>query len=114
MGKEVLTKISKTAVITLFLTLRDAFISVIKEKDEEIRRLTEKVKNLEKKQDTKKQKEVNKTSNQPSSKKPEWDKDGNPKKKPKKNRKKGKKRKGPFWRGHRIKYNGINSIFVGG
>lgn len=97
MGKEVLTKISKTAVITLFLTLRDAFISVIKEKDEEIRRLTEKVKNLEKKQDTKKQKEVNKTSNQPSSKKPEWDKDGNPKKKPKKigkKGKKGKKRKG--------------------
>lgn len=90
MGKEVLTKISKTAVIKLFLTLRDAFISVIKEKDEEIRRLTEKVKNLEEKRDSKKQKEVNKTSNQPSSKKPEWDKDGNPKKKPKKNRKKRK------------------------
>jgi transposase len=92
LGKKALKQLTKTDVITLFLTLRDVLLSDIKAKEEEIKRLTEKVKNLEKTIETTKQKEVNKTSNQPSSKKPEWDKDGNPKKTPKNKRKSGKKR----------------------
>jgi len=88
LNMKALKKLTKIGIIELFLKLQKAFLL----KEKEIKKLIEKVEYLEQQIDKKKQKEVNKTSNQPSSKKPEWEKDGTPKNKTKKKRK--KKRKG--------------------
>ncbi len=64
-------------------------------KDQEIQELKEELNHLKKDVESKGIQEVNKLANEPSSKKPEWDKDGNPKKKGKKQKKKnGGSRKG--------------------
>ena len=57
-------------------------------KDREIQELKEELNQLKKDVESKGIQEVNKLANEPSSKKPEWDKDGNPKKKGKKQKKK--------------------------
>ena len=57
-------------------------------KDQEIQELKEELNQMKKDVESKGIQEVNKLANEPSSKKPEWDKDGNPKKKGKKQKKK--------------------------
>lgn len=96
LSRQALEKITKRGIIAYFLKLRNAYVSEIGKKDEEIKRLSQKVKELQETIDKGKQKGINRTSNQPSSKKPEWDKDGNVKKKTdrEKGQKKRKKRKG--------------------
>jgi hypothetical protein len=65
----------------------------IDEKEKRINELTEQLARLNQERNEQKHKEINRHVNEPSSKKPEWDKDGNPKPKTKK-KKKRKKRPG--------------------
>ncbi len=70
----------------------------LEEKDQQIAELKEQLIQLQNKIDKAKDeqtiKDINKTANEPSSKKPEWDKDGNPKPKKRcKKKKKGKRKK---------------------
>ncbi len=70
----------------------------LEEKDKQIAELKEQLiqlqNKIEKEKDEQTIKDINKTANEPSSKKPEWDKDGNPKpKKRRKKKKKGKRKK---------------------
>ena len=93
--KNVMEKISKAKIIIIFFQLRKALLLEIEEKTQEIESLSKQVEKLKQEKDEKKQKDINKEANQPSSKKPEWDKDGNLKKKKKDRKtKKRKKRKG--------------------
>ena len=67
----------------------------ISKKEQEIQKLKEELKRNKKESELQRIKDVNVNANQPSSKKPEWDKDGNPKpKRPKKKTKNGGLRKG--------------------
>ena len=59
----------------------------LQDKDRQIIELTEQLARLNQQQDEQKQQAINKMVNQPTSKKPEWDKDGNPKQGPTKKRK---------------------------
>lgn len=99
LSKKALERISKVEIILIFLKLRKVFRLEIEKKTNEIEILSKELEKLKQERDKKKQKEINKESNQPSSKKPEWDKDGNLKKKKKDDQKKSrnkrsKKRKG--------------------
>lgn len=91
-----LEKLPKAKLIALILEQREEMRIRLEEKDEQIAELSEQLAKLQGEIDTEKAgqkiKDINKHVNQPTSKKPEWDKDGNPKKKKKK--KKRKKRPG--------------------
>lgn len=86
-----LEALSKHELIQIILDERARFDIEIEEKEKRIIELTEQVASLNQERDEQKHKEINRHVNEPSSKKPEWDKDGNPK--PKANKKKKKKRK---------------------
>ena len=78
-----LKKLSKAKLIELLTEKQQA----LQDKDQQIIELTEQLAKLNQQQDEQKQQAINKTVNQPTSKKPEWDKDGNPKRGPTKKRK---------------------------
>jgi len=91
LGREKLKTLSKAELIKIILDQkeiiidqREMFCARIDEKDKKINELTEKLASLNKERDEQKKKEINRQVNEPSSKKPEWDKDGNPKSKEKK------------------------------
>lgn len=85
-----LKKLSKAELIQRLLEKEQA----LHEKEKRIIELTEQLARLNQQQDQQKHKAINQTVNEPSSKKPEWDKDGNLQSvKPK--RRKGKRRKRP-------------------
>ncbi len=93
-----LNKLSKQKLIELLYEQWDAeeiTRTKLEEKDKQIAELKEQLIQLQNKSDKEKDeqtiKDINKSTNEPSSKKPEWDKDGNPK--PKKGCKKKKKSK---------------------
>lgn len=88
-----LQALSKAELIQMILDQRELFTIQIDEKDKRINELAEQLASLNQERDEQKNKEINRHVNEPSSKKPEWDKDGNPKPKAKKNKKKKKKRK---------------------
>ncbi len=99
LGKAELKKLPKTKLIELILEEREAARRQLDEKEKRIAELTEQLTVLQREQDEERNKQkigdINKHANEPSSKKPEWDKDGNPKqKKRRKKRKKRKKRPG--------------------
>jgi len=85
---------SKTKIIKIFFQLRKVLLLEVEKKTKEIKYLSKQLKKLEQEKDEQKQKGINKEVNQPSSKKPEWDKDGNLKPKKKSRQKGRKKRKG--------------------
>jgi len=71
-------------------------IKIVKRQSNELKRLERENERLKKELEKKKEAKLNSEVNQPSSKKPEWDKDGNPKRKltgGKKKRKRGKKKR---------------------
>jgi len=82
--------LSKDQLIDLIFELREMLQDQNDWKEKRIIELTKELNRLNRERDEQKTKEINRQVNQPSSKKPEWDKDGNPKKKKraKKNRKK--------------------------
>ncbi len=95
-----LEKLSKAKLIQLILEQQETFScqsSVLDEKEKKIEELAEQLGQLQQEQDTQKTQAINKTVNEPSSKKPEWDKDGNPKpsNKSKSDKKKRKRKKRP-------------------
>ena len=67
--------------------------NALDETEQKIIELTEQLTQLKQEQDKQKTQAINKTVNEPSSKKPEWDKDGNPKPKTKKPKKKKRKKR---------------------
>ena len=85
-----LNRLPKLKLIEMLLEREQA----LDEKEKRIIELIEQLARLNQQQDEQKQQAINKTVNQPSSKKPEWDKDGNPKREQAK-RRKGKRRKRP-------------------
>lgn len=91
--KDILSKMSKIALINLFFQSKNALLLIIEEKTKTIEILSKQVEKLTQEKESKTQQEINNKANQPSSKKPEWDKDGNIKSK-KRSQKKRKKRKG--------------------
>ncbi|MES9857819.1 MAG: hypothetical protein ABW166_14650, partial [Sedimenticola sp.] len=100
-ARKELEKLPKAKLIAMILEQRGETHLLLEEKDNQITDLSEQLDKLkddiDRKKDEQKIKEINKHVNQPTSKKPEWDKDGNPKPKTKgqkKNRKKRKKRAG--------------------
>jgi len=92
-----LKKLTKAELIKVVLKQRESLISQIDEKDKKIVELTEQLTKLNRERGEEKNKEINKHVNEPTSKKPEWDKDGNPKSsnKSKSNNKKRKRKKRP-------------------
>ena len=86
-----LKKLSKAALIEVVLNQRDVLTAQIDEKNKKISELMEQIDKFKQALDDQKNKEINKNVNQPSSKKPEWDKDGNPKPNPKKKKKRTKR-----------------------
>ena len=91
LGRAELEALSKAELIQIILDERELFTIRIDEKEKRIIELTEQVASLNQERDEQKHKEIDSHVNEPSSKKPEWDKDGNPKPNTKKNRKKKKK-----------------------
>ena len=87
-----LKKLSKRQLVEVILDQRDALTAQIEEKDKKISELIEQIDKFKQGLDEQKNKEINKNVNQPSSKKPEWDKDGNPK--PKTDKKQDQKKNG--------------------
>lgn len=87
-----LQKLSKRTLIEMVRELRKTLTG----KDKKISELTEQLNQLNQEREEQKKKEINRKTNEPSSKKPEWDKDGIPipKVKKPKGRKKRKKRPG--------------------
>ena len=81
----------------------------LEEKDKQIAELKEQLIQLKNKSDKEKDeqtiKDINKSANEPTSKKPEWDKDGNPKPKKRCKKKKKSKRKKRTGCGNKEKYN---------
>jgi len=94
LGREKLKTMSKAELIKMILDQREMFCARIDEKEKKINKLTEQLASLSQERDEQKNKEINRHVNEPSSKKPEWDKDGNPKSKAKKKKKKRSKRSG--------------------
>jgi transposase len=82
--------LSKAQLIKIILELREMLYARNDEKEKRIVELTEQLASFNRERDEQKNKEINRHVNEPSSKKPEWDKDGNPKKK--KTRKKKRKK----------------------
>ena len=89
-----LEKLPKTKLINVVLEQRKTFRYQLDEKEKRIVELTEQLVRLTREREKQKHKEINKHVNEPSSKKPEWDKDGKPKPKSKKGKKKRSKRPG--------------------
>jgi transposase len=100
-----LVKLSKAELIDIILDLQVQLHRRLQEKDRRIAELTQQLAQrqgeIEQAKEAQKRKDINRQVNQPTSKKPEWDKDGNPKPKGQKNKKgetgtqqKRKKRKG--------------------
>jgi transposase len=94
LDQTVLKKLPKSELINIVLELKPLVLQ-IDEKDKKIAELTEQLAKLNQQQDEQKNKEVNRQANEPTSKKPEWDKDGYPKPsaKSKPGKKKGKKKR---------------------
>ena len=88
-----LEALSKHELIEIILDERELFTIRIDEKEKRIIELTEQVASLNQERDEQKHKEINSHVNEPSSKKPEWDKDGNPKPNAKKKKKKKRKKR---------------------
>ncbi len=88
-----LKNLPKTKLIRIIVEHQET----LNEKEKTIVELTKQLAKLNQERDEQKNKDINKTVNEPSSKKPEWDKDGNPKpsKDPKSGKKKGKRKKRP-------------------
>ena len=78
-----LEKLSKAKLIAMILEQREDTRIRLEEKDKQITELSEQLAKLQgeidKEKTGQKIKDINKHVNQPTSKKPEWDKDGNPK-----------------------------------
>lgn len=89
-GSATLEKLSKARLIQLILEEREAARLRLEEKEERIAELTEQLARVQREHDEessgRKIGDINQHVNEPSAKKPEWDKDGNPK--PPKNRRK--------------------------
>ena len=96
--KAALEKLPKNKLIAMILEQREDTRLRLEEKDRQITELSEQLTKLQGKIDKEKAgqkiKDINKQVNQPTSKKPEWDKDGNPKPATKGQKKKRKKRIG--------------------
>ena len=88
-----LEALSKAQLIKIIFNLRERLHAQADGKEKRIVQLTEQLASLNQEREEQKNNEINRHVNEPSSKKPEWDKDGNPKKK-KKRIKKRKKRAG--------------------
>lgn len=93
LGRNEMEALSKAQLIKIILYQRKMLHARIDGKEKQIAELTRQLAGLNRERDEQKNKEINRHVNEPSSKKPEWDKDGNPKKK-KKGNKKRKKRSG--------------------
>jgi len=93
-SKTKLNKLTKSELIQIILKQREVFDFQTDEKEKRIAELTEQLARLNNEQEDQKEKARNFKTNQPSSKKPEWDKDGNLKSKLDKKGKKRKKRLG--------------------
>ena len=93
-----LEKLPKATLIALILEQREAMRSRLEEKDQQIAELSEQLATLQgafdKETAGQQIKAINMHVNQPTSKKPEWDKDGNPKPATTGQKKKRKKRTG--------------------
>lgn len=90
-----LKKLSKAKLIQIVFEQREALClqrNALDEKAQRIIELTEQLARLNQERDEQKRQAINKTVNEPSSKKPEWDKEGNPKPKTKKPKKKKRKK----------------------
>jgi len=91
--KTQLEKLRKSELVEMLLKQQEDTRLQLKDKDRQITELSDEIVRLKgeinKAQSKQKIKDINKHVNQPTSKKPKWDKDGNPKPK-----KKGKKKKG--------------------
>ena len=92
LSKAALNKLSKSDLIQIILELQQTFFLQVSEKDKRLAELTKQLIKLSQEQKDQKKKALNLKVNQPSSKKPEWDKDGNPLKS-KSNKKAKRKRK---------------------
>jgi hypothetical protein len=92
-----LEKLSKARLIQLLLEEREIARLRLAEKDKRIAELSEELARVQREHDEEshgqKIRDINKHVHEPSSKKPEWDKDGNPK--PPKNRRKKKRKRRP-------------------
>ncbi len=97
LGKAGLEKQPKAKLIEMILEQRQAVRIQLEEKDQQITDLSEQLTKLKSEIDKDKAeqtiKDINRHVNEPSSKKPEWDKNGNPNQKTKKKKKKKSKRK---------------------
>ncbi|MES9857904.1 MAG: IS66 family transposase [Sedimenticola sp.] len=95
-AREELEKFPKAKLIAMIIEQREQTHILLEEKDKQITDLSEQLDKLkddiDRKKDEQKIKDINKHVNQPTSKKPEWDKDGN--RKPTKKGRKKKKKKG--------------------
>ncbi len=93
-----LARLPKVKLIAMLLEQREDTRIRLAEKDQQITALGEQLAQLQGELDKEKAgqkiKDINKHVNQPTSKKPEWDKDGNPKRATKGQKKKRKKRTG--------------------
>ena len=96
--KQKAKSLPKKDLVDKFMDVQEKFFKQKQEiikKEQEIQKLKEELKRNKEESELQRIKDVNATTNQPSSKKPEWDKDGNPKpKRPKKKTKNGGFRKG--------------------
>ncbi len=77
-GKIELNTRSKRALIQIIVEQRQMFYRQLEEKENRIVELTQRLAQQHQAQEAEKEKTLNLKVNQPSSKKPEWDKDGNP------------------------------------
>ncbi len=97
-NKAGLSILPKTKLIAMILEQREEMRIELEEKDRQITELSEQLATLqgeiEKEKIGQKINNINRHVNQPTSKKPEWDKDGNPKSVTKRQKKKRKKRIG--------------------
>lgn len=90
-----LRKLSKAKLIRIIFEQNKTHALQMAEQHKQITQLTEQLAKYKLQSDEDKTKEINKKVNEPSSKKPEWDKDGNPKwVKPNKRKRKRSKRPG--------------------
>lgn len=78
--KATLTTMPKSQIIGVFCELRDAYVLETEEKTNQISALKQEVVALRQEKADQKSRKINLEVHQPTSKKPEWDKDGNPKK----------------------------------
>ncbi len=97
LGKAELEELGKARLIAIILEQREGMRIQLEEKEKQITELMEQLAKLQGEADKEsaeqKLKELNKHVNQPTSKKPEWDKDGNPKPAATGNKKKSSKKK---------------------